>query len=236
MRPRSLATLLAIIAALVGVVALIAIAPSLFSARGRLARVYIFSDDQHPNNTTLLLHISEALPFLGQRMICDGVTLSYGAPQWQSLLGYYGDVRTRPAGQSYHCVLHDWQGKAALDIPASAAPSYARFVSPSQHAQLSRNEPVDVALAFAADAPQDGAPAMFVEARDGQGHSWVDDSYGAGGYRGHATFKPVANRGLVTGPGALVAQYQINQHPTVPGWQGVELWYRPAIALPITWV
>jgi hypothetical protein len=62
MRVRSLATVLASIAALVGVVALLAWSPALFSARERSAQVFIFSDNQHPDTTTLLLHVAEALP------------------------------------------------------------------------------------------------------------------------------------------------------------------------------
>jgi hypothetical protein len=77
---------------------------------------------------------------------------------------------------------------------------------------------------------------VFVEARDGQSHSWLDDSFGAGSYKGHAEFKPLARRGFVAGPGALVAQYQINQYPTVAGWQSVQLLYRPATVLPVSWI
>jgi hypothetical protein len=238
MRRRSLAITLAIIA-LVGVVTLLVWSPSLLSARGRSAQVFIFSDDQHPDTTTLLLSVAEALPlfqsFKDQRMTCDGVAFSYGAAPWQTIVGYYGDVRTRPARQSYHCALHDWQGEIALDIPAIAAPTYARFITPTQHARLSRETPIDVTLAFAPGAPYDGAPEMMLQARDWRAHYWWDDSYGAGGYKGHAEFKPVAARGLSAGSGAIVAQYQINQFPAVAGWQNVQLLYRPATVLPVTW-
>jgi hypothetical protein len=112
MRPRSVGVTVAIVAALVSVMALLALRPSLLPARGRSAQVYIFGDDQHSESATLLLNVVEALPlFQGhddQRMTCDGVAFSYGAPPWQSLLGYYGNVHTRPTGQSYHCVLRDW--------------------------------------------------------------------------------------------------------------------------------
>ena len=235
----SVGVILAMLAALISVIALLALRPSLFPARGRSAQVYIFSDDQHSASTTLLLNVVEALPlFQGdndQRMTCDGVAFSYGAPPWQSLLGYYGNVHTWPTGQSYHCVFRDWQGQAALEIPAIAAPSYARFVTPVAHAQLSRNEPIKVALTFAPGALSDGSPFMTLQARDAQLHYWWDDRYGAGGYKGHAEFKPVAGRGLVAGPGTLVAQYQIDTYPTVAAWQNVQLLYRPATILPITW-
>jgi hypothetical protein len=232
--------IVAIVAALVSVMALLALRPSLLPARGRSAQIYIFSDDQHSESTTLLLNVVEALPlFQGyddQRMTCDGVAFSYGAPPWQSLLGYYGNVHTRPTGQSYHCVFRDWQGEAALEIPAIAAPSNARFVTPVAYAQLSRNEPIKVALAFAPGAPSDGAPFMTLQARDAQAHYCWNDSYGAGGYKGHAEFKPVAGRDLVAGPGTLVAQYQIDEYPAIAAWQNVQLLYRPAIVLLVTWI
>jgi hypothetical protein len=240
MRPRSPAIVLAIIAALVSVVALLAWSPALFPARGRSAQVFIFSDDAHPD-TTLLLNVSEALPLLqgysDQRMTCDGVSFIYGAPPWQSLGGYYGNLHTRSAGQSYHCVFRDWQGEVALDIPAIASPSYARFIAPAPHAQLSRAEPITVSLAFTAGAPSDGSPAMTLQVRDAHVHYWWDESYGAGGYQGHAAFSPIAGRGFIAGSGAIVAQYEIdNAYPVVPGWRSMQFLYRPATVLPVTWV
>jgi|GEM_PF-3777533 len=240
MRLRSLATTLAIIAALVGVVALLAWSPALFPARGRSAQVFIFSDDAHLD-TTLLLNVSEAPPpfqgYSDQRMTCDGVSFIYGAPPWQSLGGYYGDVRTRPPGQSYHCVFHDWQGEVALDIPVVAAPSFPRFMAPAQGAHLSRSEAINVGLHFPPGAPEGGAPAMMLQARDAHAHYWWDESYGAGGYQGHAAFNPVAGRGFIAGSGAIVAQYEIdNAYPVVPGWRSMQFLYRPATVLPVTWV
>src|SRR4051794_36062499 len=114
--------------ALVGMVALLAWSPALFSTRGRSAQVFLFSDDQHPDTTTLLLNIAEALPlfqsYKDQRMTCDGIVLTYGEAPWQTIVGYYGDVRMRSAGQRYHCAFHDWQGEVALDISAIATPSF----------------------------------------------------------------------------------------------------------------
>jgi hypothetical protein len=171
---RSVVTTLAIIAALVGVVALLAWSPVLISHRDRSAQVFIFSDDQHPDTTTLLLNVSEALPlfqsYKDQRMTCDGTVLTYGETPWQTIVGYYGDVPARPTGQSYHCNFHDWQGEVALDIPAIAAPSFVSFVTPAQHAQLSRAQPINVVLAFAAGAPSDGAPLLTLQARDAHEH------------------------------------------------------------------
>jgi hypothetical protein len=91
--------MLAIIAVLVGVVALLARSPSLSPARGRSAQVFIFSDDQRPDTTTLLLNVVEALPLIqsypDQRMTCDGVVYSYGEASWQTIVGYYSDVCAR---------------------------------------------------------------------------------------------------------------------------------------------
>jgi hypothetical protein len=241
MRSRSPAIVLAIIVALVGVVALLAWSPAVFSARGRSAQVFIFADDQRSDTTTLLLNVSEALPLLqgyrDQRMTCDGAAFTYGAPPWQTLVGYYGDLHTRPPGQSYHCVFHDWQGEVALDIPVVAAPSFPRFMAPAQGAHLSRSEAINVRLLFPPSAPEGGAPAMTLQARDAHAHYWWDESYGAGGYQGHAAFNPVAGRGFIAGSGALVAQYEIdNAYPVVPGWRSMQFLYRPATVLPVIWV
>jgi hypothetical protein len=241
MRLRSLGAILAVIAALFGVIALIAWHPLLFPAHGRSAQVFIFSDDQHPDATTLLLNVTEELPlpqsYKDQHMTCAGVSFAYGAPSWQSLLGYYGDVHTLPAGQNYHCVFRDWQGEVSLDIPVIASPPFPHFDTPARDARLSRVVAINVALVFPANAPEDGAPEMTLQARDAQSHYWWDDSYGVGGYKGHAEFMPVAGRGFIAGPGVLVAQYQIdNAYPTVPGWHHIQLLYRPATVLPVTWV
>jgi hypothetical protein len=221
--------MLAIIAALVGVVALLAWSPVLFSAHGRSAQVFIFSDDQHPDTTTLLLNVSEALP-LFQSMTCDGVAFSYGAPPWQTSVGYFGDVHARPAGQSYHCVLHDWQGDTALDIPAIAAPSFPRFVTPGQDASLARGDKIAFTLTSVLDYP-----VIDIQARDQNGH-WAYSDFGLGGGKGHGEFKPVAGSGFVAGSGVILAQYQINTYPTIAGWRSMQFFYRPATVLPVTWM
>jgi hypothetical protein len=227
--------MLAIVAALVGVVALIAWSPVLFSARDRSAQVFIFSDDQHPDTTTLLLNVSEALPlfqsYKDQRMTCDGVVFSYGEARWQTSLGYYGDVRVRPAGQSYHCVFHDWQGDTALDISAIAAPSFPRFVTPDRNTSIARG----ATFAFTLTTVQD-YPAVDIQARDQRGRAMPADSFGLGGGKGHGEFKSLSRFGFAAGPGALVAQYQMNINPTVSGWRSMQFLYRPATVLPVTWV
>jgi hypothetical protein len=234
MRPRSLATALASIAALVGVVALLAWSPVLFSAHDRSAQVFIFSDDRHPGATTLLLSVAEGLPlfqsYKDQRMTCDGVVFSYGEAPWQTIVGYYGDVRARPAGQSYHCVFHDWHGAVALDIPAIAAPSFPRFVTPEQDAALARSDKIAFTLTSVLDYP-----AVDIQARDQQGH-WAYADFGLGGGKGHGEFKPVARSNFVAGSGVILAQYQINRYPTVAGWQFMQFFYQPATVLPVTWV
>jgi hypothetical protein len=234
MRRRSVVTILAIIAALVGALALIAWSPALFPARDRSAQVFIFSDDQHPATTTLLLNVAEGLPLFqshkDQRLTCDDVVFAYGEAPWQSHWGYYGDVRTRPAGQSYHCVFRDWQGDVMLDIRAIVAPPFPRFVTPQQKASLTRGDKVAFTLTSVLDYP-----AIDIQARDQQGH-WASADYGLGGGKGHGEFKPVAGRSFIAGGGAILAQYQIDQYPTDAGWRNVQLWYRPATALPVTWV
>jgi hypothetical protein len=229
MRARSLATVLASIAALVGMVALLAWSPVPFSARERSAQVYIFSDDRHPDTTTLLLNVSGALPFF-QRMTCDGAIFSYGEAPWQTTAGYYGDVRTRPAGQSYHCVFRDWQGAAALDIPAIAAPSFPRFVTPEQDASLARGDKIAFTLTSVLDYP-----VIDIQARDQHGH-WAYADFGLGGGKGHGEFKPVAGSSFVAGSGVILAQYQIHTYPTVAGWRSMQFFYQPATVLPVTWV
>jgi hypothetical protein len=157
--------MLAIIVALVCVVALIAWSPVYISNRDRSAQAFIFSDDQHPDTTTLLLNVVEALPlfqsYKDQRMTCDGAVFSYGEAPWQTIVGYYGDVRARPAGQSYHCVFHDWQGNLALDIPAIVAPSFPRFATPEQDASLARSSKIAFTLTSVLDYP-----AIGIQARD----------------------------------------------------------------------
>jgi len=233
MRTRSLATVLAIIAALVGMVALIAWSPILISNRDRSAQVFIFSDDRHPDTTTLLLNVAEALPlfqsYKDQRMICDDVVFSYGEAPWQTIVGYYGDVRTRPAGQSYHCVFHDWQGAVALDIPAIAAPSFPRFVTPERDASLARGDTIAFTLASVLDYP-----VIDIQARDQHGH-WAYADFGLGGGKGHGEFKPVAGSGFAAGSGVVLAQYQINTYSIVAGWQSIQFFYQPATVLPVTW-
>jgi hypothetical protein len=231
---RSLATVLALIAALVGVVASLAWSPILFSAHGRSAQVFIFSDDRHPGATTLLLNVAAALPrfqsYQDQRMTCDGVVFSYGEAPWQTIIGYYGAVRARPAGQSYHCVFHDWQDATALDIPAIASPSFPRFVTPEQDASLARGDKIAFTLTSALDYP-----VIDIQARDQRGH-WAYADYGLGGGRSHGEFKPVAGNNFVAGSGVILAQYQIDHYPTVAGWLSVQLMYRPATVLPVTWM
>lgn len=221
--------MLAIIAALVVVVALLGWSPVLFSARERSAQVFIFSDDQRPNTTTLLLNVAKALP-LAQRMTCDGVVFSYGEARWQTSVGYYGDVRARPAGQSYHCVFHDWQGEVALDIPAIAAPSFPRFVTPAQDASLARGDKIAFTLTSVLDYP-----VVDIQARDQRGH-WAYADFGLGGGKGHGEFKPVAGSSFAAGSGVILAQYQINTYPTIAGWQSMQFFYRPATVLPVTWM
>jgi hypothetical protein len=138
-------------------------------------------------------------------------------------------VRTRPAGQSYHCALHDWQGEIALDIPAIAAPSFPHFVTPRQDASLARFDTIAFTLTSVLDYP-----AIDIQARDQQGH-WALADYGLGGGKGHGEFKPVAGRSFVSGSGVILAQYQIDQYPTVVGWRSMQFFYRPATALPVTW-
>lgn len=234
MRLQSLATVLAIIVALVGVVALLAWSPVLISHRDRSAQVFIFSDDRHPDTTTLLLNVAEGLPlfqsYKDQRMTCDGVVFSYGEAPWQTIVGYYGDVRARPAGQSYHCVFHDWQGETALDIPAIAAPSFPRFVTPEQDASLARGEKIAFTLTSVLDYP-----AVDIQARDQHGH-WVYADFGLGGGKGHGEFKPLVGSGFVAGSGVILAQYQINTYPTIAGWRSMQFFYQPATILPVTWV
>jgi hypothetical protein len=234
MRPRSLATVLALIAALIAVVALIAWSPVLISHRDRSAQVFIFNDDQRPDTTTLLLNVSEALPlfqsYKDQRMTCDGVVFSYGEAPWQTIVGYYGDVRARPAGQTYHCIFHDWQGEIALDIPAIAAPSFPRFVTPEQDASLARGDKIAFTLTSVLDYP-----VIDIQARDQQGH-WAFADYGLGGGRGHGEFKPVVGSSFAAGSGVILAQYEIDTYPTVAGWRSVQFFYRPATVLPVTWM
>jgi hypothetical protein len=102
---------LALIAALIGMVALLAWSPVLFSAHNRSAPVFIVGGDQRLGATTLLLNIGEAAPlfwsYTDQRMTCDGVVFSCGEAPWQTIVDYDDDVRTRPVGQSYHCVFCD---------------------------------------------------------------------------------------------------------------------------------
>jgi hypothetical protein len=234
MRPRSLATVLALIAALIAVVALIAWSPVLISHRDRSAQVFIFNDDQRPDTTTLLLNVSEALPLLqsykDQRLTCDGVIFSYGEAPWQTIVGYYGDVRARPAGQSYHCVFHDWQGAVALDLPAIAALPFPRFATPEQNASLARGDKIAFTLTSVLDYP-----AVDIQARDQHGH-WAFADFGLGGGKGHGEFKPVAGSSFVAGSGVILAQYQINTYPTVAGWRSMQFFYRPATVLPVTWM
>jgi hypothetical protein len=145
-------------------------------------------------------------------------------------------VHARLAGQSYHRVFRDWQGETALDISAIAAPSFPRFVTPGQGPHLSRNEAINVKLLFPPNAPEGGASAMTLQARDAQSHYSLDASFGAGSYQGHAAFNPVAGQGFIPGSGSIVAQYEIeNAYPVVPGWQSMQLFYRPATVLPVTW-
>jgi hypothetical protein len=234
MRRRSLLTILAIIAALVVVVTLQACSPVLISHRDRSAQAFIFSDDRHPDTTTLLLNVAEGLPLFqsynDQRMTCDGVVFSYGVAPWQTIFGYYGDVRARPAGQTFHCVFRDWQGAVALDIPAIAAPPFPRFATPEQNASLARGDKIAFTLTSVLDYP-----AVDIQARDQYGH-WAVADVGLGRGKGHGEFKPVAGRSFLAGRGVILAQYQINTYPTIAGWRSMQLFYQPATVLPVTWV
>jgi hypothetical protein len=78
-------------------------------------------------------------------------------------------------------------------------------------------------------------PAIDIQARDQQRH-WAYADFGLGGGRGHGEFKPVARSSFIAGSGAILAQYQIDQYPTVAGWRGVQFFYRPATILLVTWV
>jgi hypothetical protein len=163
-------------------------------------------------------------------MTCDGVVFSYGEARWQTIAGYYGDVRVRPSGQSYHCDFRDWQGAVALDFPTVAAPSFPRFVTPEQHASLARSDKITFVLTSVLDYP-----AVDIQARDQRGH-WAYADFGRGGGKGHGEFKPVAGSSFIGGSGAILAQCQIDQYPTVAGWQNVQFFYRPATVLPVTWM
>ena len=126
--------------------------------------------------------------------------------------------------------IRDRQGAVALDIPAIAAPSFPRFITPEQDASLTRSDKLAFTLTSVLDYP-----AIDIQARDQHGH-WALADYGLGGGRGHGEFKAVAGSSFVAGSGSILAQYQIDQYPTVAGWLSVQLMYRPATVLPVTWM
>lgn len=251
-RLKPLAMMLAAVATLLAVGWLVAYAPALVPGHERSVQAEIIVDSQHPTHTLLVLNVQEGLPlfqsYRDQRMTCAGVSLPYGFMPYQTIGGYYGEVPSVRPGAAIHCVFHDWQGTAPLELTTSTCvPPMPALTSPAAGSSVSLSTNLAVTFSTYDEVHSACGEQHFfpTQARDTQGHYALFHSGGigptgvsSGDSRGHAAFFPVGWRGVLPGPGALYFETpgMSDSSGPQPGWREVSELYHWSASFPVTWV